>query len=196
MALTKGFADGQGSPDRHITVSQAAGPQSTGNYSAASVGDGSASSSANDGAARYISPPGVTRQGRIGNIATEAAAGATDYNVQDAFIDGDDLSTANMLKPPIRNQFGTVGLPTDVTAATSFNGDPVPNAAVNERNPSVSGDGSGFPGIDDATYYPTGGQVKPVPRPAPVVNKSASQRGGGQPTQPAPSNAPGFPGLP
>jgi hypothetical protein len=135
----------------------------------------------NDGAAQYVSPPGVTRQARIGNIATEAVdSDGADGSYGDAFIDGGTLGTANTLRPSLENGIQGGG----------YHGGP--------SAPSISGDGTGFPGIGDGDYYPdSGGDTTPAKAPANVVNRQARVKGGQAGTQPAPhTGGGGFPGLP
>jgi hypothetical protein len=98
--------------------------------------------STNDGAAQYVSPPGATRQGRIGNIATEAATASPssvgEASYGDGFIDG-----------------STLGKPT-LTAGK-------------QTGASVSGQGTGFPEVGLGGNYPdSGGNTSPASGPTRV----------------------------
>lgn len=105
MALTSGgFANGQGTPDKHLVASRDSGLTATGNYSDTNASgevpdeSGSATSTAAKAIFGDQSAPAAPR---VAGVAAEAAAAsrsdASTSSIGPAFIDGSSLGTAKDL---------------------------------------------------------------------------------------------------
>lgn len=104
MALTSGFMDGQGTPDKHIVAGKAPGLHAGGD-----AGDSNASgevpdvsgSAASEKAKAIFGPAETHAAPRVAGVAAEAGASTTgdgsSASIHSAFIDGDSLGTARQL---------------------------------------------------------------------------------------------------